>query len=106
MTQPIDSLGLLLLALLESGVVVVDGLVDLRVLVCRHDERLALFGENSVGAVHVGVYEGSDLETGSELVLETERVASVRGCDNNSDSLPGAFGRTKHDVLRLAPVVA
>ena len=57
--------------------VVLDRLEHLGVLVCRLDERLSLALENTLSAGSRRVNERRDLETGTELVLESERVAKV-----------------------------
>ena len=63
----------------EGGVVVLDGLVDLGVAVGGLDKALTFAFENLFSTRYRGVNQSSDLETRTELVLETERVAVVSG---------------------------
>lgn len=70
-----------MLASLERGVVVIDGLVHRRVLVGGHNERLALFGQDGAGTLLVRVDQSRDLETGTKLVLETEGVTGRESGD-------------------------
>jgi hypothetical protein len=61
---------------LEERVVILNGLEDLGVAVGRFDEAGTLALKNRLGAGGGGVDERDDLETGTELVLESERVAA------------------------------
>lgn len=88
-----------MLALLERSIVLVNGLVDLGVLVRRNDERLALVGEDRACAFHVGVNQSCNLEARTKLVLKTEGVAGASAVDGTSDSLPRTLSRAEHDVL-------
>lgn len=91
---------------LEERVVILDGLEDLGVPVGRLDEAGTLALEDRLGAGGGGVDERDDLETGTELVLESERVAADEVSDILTcvhgvglvDSLPRTLVRTKHDV--------
>ena len=81
--------------------VVLNRSEDLGVAVCRLDETLTLALEDLLSASGGRVDQGSDLETGTELVLETERVAGVSPTrsDDGMHSLPRSLIRTEHDVL-------
>lgn len=57
--------------------VVLDCLEHLGIPVRGLDERLSLALEDLLGSGSRRVDQCSDLESGSELVLESERVASV-----------------------------
>lgn len=81
------SLGIRTTLLLEGGIVVVQSLVHHSVLVGALDEALALLRKHLLCASDIGVNQSLDLETGAELVFETERV------------VPGSLVRAEHDVL-------
>ena len=57
--------------------VIFDSLEDLGVSVGRLDERSPLALEDTLGSLDRRVNQGGDLESGSKLVLESERVAKV-----------------------------
>ena len=59
----------------QIRVIIFDSLVSLGVLVCGQDERIPLSFKNLFGSSDRRVNEGSDLESWTELVFESERVA-------------------------------
>jgi hypothetical protein len=99
-----DSLWSFGLGSFKSRVVIFDGLEDLCVAVSRLDETLTLAFENLFCARDRWIDQGCDLETRTELVLESERVAevSIRLGHLSARLLPGSFIGTKHDVLHVS----
>jgi hypothetical protein len=77
-----DILGLRGVASLQVLVIILDRLVCLGVFVSRQDERCPLALEDLFGSSDGWVDETSDLESGTKLVLESERVA---GCQYSTD---------------------
>jgi len=63
---------------LQVCVVILDGLVCLGTLVGGQDERCPLSLEDLFGTGDGRVDKGSDLESGTELVFESERVAKYQ----------------------------
>jgi len=63
---------------LQVCVVILDSFVCLGTLVSGQDERCSLSLEDLFGTGDRGVDKGSDLESGTELVFESERVASCQ----------------------------
>lgn len=86
----------------------VNRLERFRVSVCTFDEGCSLAFKDGLSALKVGVDQADDLESRTELVFESERVAKenivVSQCVAYAVSrlhlLPGSFLATKHDVLR------
>ena len=70
-----DSLGVGLAGRLQGVFVVLNGLKHLGVPVGRLDEAGPFALKNCFCSSHGGVDEGSDFETGTKLVFETEGVA-------------------------------
>lgn len=73
-----DILGLRGVASLQVLVIILDCLVCLGVFISRQDERCPLALEDLLRSSNRRVNETSDLESGTELVFESERVAGYQ----------------------------
>lgn len=68
-----DVLGFSLLGHLR--LVLIDCLEDFRVAVCTFDEGCSLAVEDGLSALQIGINQTDDLESRTEFVFESERVA-------------------------------
>lgn len=81
--------------------ILVEGRVDLGVLVGRDDEGCALASENGLGGSAVGLDYSDNLEAGAELVLETEGVVPGSCCgEKESQRTSMAAGRAEAGEAR------